>query len=297
MKITLVITNPGGKNLVFLTNSLKTLSLEEAIDKAKTNSLDNLFVIKGKYGEYLRGVPNKSENDNLNTLSVTASDIMSFVNHTRHFKSTDAISLHTAQHISSIIESGKPFLETTEGDKAFVSVVRDVIKLHSSIIIQTAKEFDIDSYLLGAIIIDETVRMSQFEEIQDKYLLKLLGRNVSVGVAQVKLETANGLIKNELYNPNPDDTEIPFSGNLRKADREHLYEYVIQPKHNICFAAARIRGLIKEWSKYIDISNMPEILGTLYHRSYVAPYAHPGPNDRGTQIADEFYLLANKWLY
>lgn len=214
MKITLVVTNPSGKNLVFLTNSLHALSLAETIGKAKTNSFDNLFVVNGTYGEYL-----------------------------------------------------------------------------------AAKEFDIDPYLLGAILIDENVRMSPFEEIQDKFLLQLLGRNVSVGVAQVRLETANGLIKNELYNPNPDDAKLPFSGNLRKADREYLYEYVVQPKHNIRFATARIRGLIKEWSKYIDISGMPEILGTLYHRSYVVPHAHPDPNDRGTQIADEFYPLANKWLY
>lgn len=297
MKITLVVTNPSGKNLVFLTNSLHALSLAEAIGKAKTNSFDNLFVVNGTYGEYLRAIPNSSKKDNLDSLSVTASDIIAFANRTRHFQSTDAISLYAAQYIASIIEQGKPFIESVDGDKAFVSIVRDTIKTHSKIILQAAKEFDIDPYLLGAILIDENVRMSPFEEIQDKFLLQLLGRNVSVGVAQVRLETANSLIKNELYNPNPDDAKLPFSGNLRKADREYLYEYVIQPKHNIHFAAAHIRELIKEWSKYIDISGMPEILGTLYHRSYVVPHAHPGPNDRGTQITDEFYPLANKWLY
>lgn len=56
MKITLVVTNPSGKNLVFLTNSLHALSLAEAIGKAKTNSFNNLFVVNGTYGEYLRAI-------------------------------------------------------------------------------------------------------------------------------------------------------------------------------------------------------------------------------------------------
>ncbi|MCR4263557.1 MAG: hypothetical protein NUV98_02455 [Candidatus Roizmanbacteria bacterium] len=120
MKISLVVTNSRRKSLVFVSDSFKTLSLEETLTKATSASFDNLFVVKGSYGEYL------------------------------------------------------------------------------------------------------------------------------VGVAQVKLETANGLIKG--------------------------------------------------WSKYIDISGMPEILGTLYHRSYVSPHAHPKPNKRGSQISEEFYALATRWL-
>lgn len=96
MKITLVITNPSGKNLAFLTDSLHVLSLTEAIGKAKATSLNNLFVVNGTYGEYLRAIPNSSEKDNLDSLSVTAADIMAFANRTRHFQSTDAISLYAA---------------------------------------------------------------------------------------------------------------------------------------------------------------------------------------------------------
>ena len=152
----------------------------------------------------------------MDTLSVTVVDIMAYANHTRHFKSTDAISLYTAQYNASILEQDKPFIETVNGDKMFVFSVRDIIKSHSKIILQAAKEFDIDPYLLGAILIDEIVRLSPFEEIRDKFLLQLIGRNVSVGIAQIKLETANDLIKRGLYNPNTDDIKLPFSGNLRK---------------------------------------------------------------------------------
>lgn len=296
MKIALVVTNSRRKSLVFLSDSLKTLSFEETLGKVKSTKLDNLFVVKGTYGEYVRSVPNTSEKDNLDTLSVTAAEIMAYANHTRHFNSTDAISLYAAQYSASILEQGKPFIETIDGDKAFVSAVRDTVKSYSKIILQAAKEFDIDPYLLGAILIDEIVRMAPFEEVWDKFLLKLLGRNVSVGVAQVKLETANGLIKNGLYNPNPDDTKLPFSGNLRKQDREYLYEYVVEPKYNLRFAAAYIRGMINAWSKYIDLSKRPEIIGTLYAQGYGTPKTNPVSIKRGDQIAVEFYELAKKWL-
>ena len=161
---------------------------------------------------------------------------------------------------------GKAFIETINGDKSiYLRSARSYPGLNASIITQAARASDIDRYLLGAIIIDEIIRRSPFEEIQDKLLLDLLGRNVSVGVAQIKLETANELIKIGLYNPNPDDKKLPFSGNLKSeivnisismslcqgtifVSRRHLYD-----------------GVIRLWSRYVDLSNRPEIIGTLYH--------------------------------
>ena len=43
-------------------------------------------------------------------------------------------------------------------------------------------------------------------------------------------------------------------GVLSNFKREHLYEYLIQPKHNIRFAAAFAQGLINDWAKEIDLS-------------------------------------------
>ncbi|MFY9462839.1 MAG: DUF1402 family protein [Candidatus Sungiibacteriota bacterium] len=83
---------------------------------------------------------------------------------------------------------------------------------------------------------------------------------------------------------------------IRKTSRSHLYTYVVQPQHSIFFAAARMRKLIDEWQKYVNISKSPDIIASLYSLKGKTPHAHPQPNDRGLQIANEFYPLAKKWL-
>lgn len=296
MKIILVVTNTCGKNLVFVSDLLKTLSLDEAIRAADKGLFQNVYSVNGISGAYLRSTPNISEKDNLDTLSVTAADIIAYANRARHFQSTDAISMYAAHYISSLLESGVPFIETTDGDKAFVDRVRETITPHAKSITQAAKEFDIDPYLLGAIIIDEVVRLGPFEDIRDVFLLNLLGRNVSVGIAQVKLETANNVTKKGLYNPNPKDKKLPFRGVLSNKDREYLYRYVVEPNHNIRFAAAYIRDIINVWAKYIDLTKRPEIIATLYSKGYGDPKSNPITSKRGTQIVEEFYPLVKKWI-
>ncbi|MBI4600069.1 DUF1402 family protein [Candidatus Uhrbacteria bacterium] len=123
----------------------------------------------------------------------------------------------------------------------------------------------------------------------------LVGLNTSAGVAQVKLATANSVIRSGRYNPNPDDPTLPF-GKLTLSACKQLYVYVKQSKHSIFFAAAVIRGFIDEWRAYVDLSKRPEIIGTLYHLPSRAPHAAPIPDKRGRQIADEFYPLAKQWL-
>ena len=176
----------------------------------------------------------------------------------------------------------------------FVFSVRDIIKSHSKIILQAAKEFDIDPYLLSNFI-DEIVASLHLKKYETNFCCNLLVE-MFVGIAQIKLETANDLIKRGLYNPNTDDIKLPFSGNLRKKDLEYLYGYVAQPKHNICFVAAFIRSIVTVWSKYIDLSARPEIIGTLYSQGYGDPKINSTSIKRGDQIASEFYTLAKKWL-
>lgn len=124
----------------------------------------------------------------------------------------------------------------------------------------------------------------------------IVGLNISVGIAQVKIDTANQLIKRSLYNPNPNDKKLPFVGVLSNSDRKYLYKYLIQPKHNIRFAAALIRAFIDDWKKEIDLSEKSEILATLYHLPYRKPHSKPEADKRGNQIAIEFYEYAKKWI-
>lgn len=296
MNIILVIASARRRNVVFISDSLKALSLQETIREVSSGMIENLFVVRGKYRTYVRSVPNTSNKDNLDARSVSVADIIEHAQSIRRTQNTSPIGTFTARYAASFKGKGGPLLKPTGEHNVRIVDVKNTLIPHTQIIMQAAKEFNIDPYLLGAILIDEIARMAPFEHIVDFLGLHMLRRNVSVGLAQVKLETANGLIKKGLYHPNPDDKKLPFTGTLSNKNREHLYKYVIKPKHNIRFAAARIRDLINEWSQERDISGMPEVLGTLYHRSYVNPHANPMPNDRGKQIAKEFYRFAKRWL-
>lgn len=296
MKITLVVTNARSKSQVFVSDSLKVLSLQEAFLHADSGTLEDFFVVRGSYGKYLRSAPNALEKDNLDNVSVSAADIIRYANQTKHAQSTDAISNYTARYFASLTEEGGPFLKPVGDHKALIADVKSALISQATIIAQAAKEFDIDKYLLGAILIDEIARMDPFEDIIEFLGLTIIGRNVSVGVAQVKLETANSMIKKDLYHPNQDDKKLPFMGTLSNKDREHLYQYVIEPKHNIRFAAAFIRSVIDVWAKHTDMREQPEIIATLYSKGYGDPKPNPVASERGTQIIKEFYPFAKKWL-
>ena len=295
MQIILVATDSKTKSVVFVSDTGQVFSLEKIVHLIHSKSLEGVYIVRGRYGEYIRSTPNNALEDNLDTLSVSGRDIISYANQTKHAVSTPPISAYLEHYLASLAE-GKPFIVPIGQKKVLVADIKSKFIPHISLIITTAKEFNVDRYLLGAILIDEIARLHPFEEILDLLGLKILGRNVSVGVAQVKLETANGLIKKGLYNPNPDDKELPFSRTLSNKNREHLYQYVIQPKHNIRFAAAFIQSLIEVWAIHIDITKRLEIIATLYSIGYGDPKMNPVASKAGAQIIEEFYPLAKKWL-
>jgi len=107
----------------------------------------------------------------------------------------------------------------------------------------------------------------------------VLGANVSVGIAQIKIETANDLTKKDFYNPNPDDKKLPFK-RMSSDNRSYLYSYLVKPKHNISFAGAFIRHVIDFWSSHIDLNERLEIIATLYHIGYGIPKKNPESDKR-----------------
>jgi len=296
MKLSLIITNTRRKSEIFLSNTFKMKTLDGLTKSVEDDEVDGVSVVVTKHGQYIRSLPNSTREDNIDSKSVTASDVLAFVNKTRNFNSTDAISKYYAEYTASVLESGEPFIATYDGYKAFSSQVRDLIKSHKKLFESAGKKFNVDQYLLVALVIDEVTRLFAFEALLDKSLLNLIGRNVSVGIAQIKLETANSLMAKGYYNPNPDDKKLPIKGVIANADRRYLFEYVVEPKHNINFQAALISEFIDTWSKHIDLSDRPEILATLYHLEYRKPRSNPESDERGNQIAVEFYELAKKLL-
>ena len=288
MKIILVVTDSRKKNLIFVTNKFQTLSLDEAINLAKDNKIEGVHVVGRSSSTYLRTDKRVPKSWELESLSIPG-----------YLLTSSPINIPAVNDFLKLyhesLRKDMNLLRLENGQLAPVEQVKVKLASHRNSIFDAAKKFDIDPYLIGSILIDEIARFIPYENIYEKLKGDVVGFNASVGVGQVKIDTAYGLIKAGYYNPNPNDSKLSFK-RLNQGTRRYLYNYLTDPKHNIFFVAAKIRQLIDEWQKFIDLKKKPEIIATLYSRSYKAPHSDPKPNDRGLQIVEEFYILANEYL-
>ncbi len=294
MKFILVVTDSHGKNLAFVSRELQTLSLSEATEAVRRGDVAGAYVVERKTGAYIRSKISVPKLEQFEKLSISSKRLFSFTNDARNTVSTPALSRYVELYIESV-RDGQDFIVPIDQPKVLSAAVKEKLAPQRTNIFAAAKAFEIDPYLLGAILIDEIARMKPFEEITDALGPYVLGTDTTIGIAQVRISTANNLIKKGAYNPNPEDASLPFK-KLTHFNYIHLFNYLIQPKHNIFFSAAFIWSLINEWSKKIDLAKRPEIIATLYHRGYVAPHNDPAPDERGSQIAEEFHMLAKRWL-
>ena len=69
MKVSLVLTNSSGKTEYIVTDNMNLLSLTEAITSIKR--LENIVVVNGRFGPYLRSIRNNFRDDNLDAISIT----------------------------------------------------------------------------------------------------------------------------------------------------------------------------------------------------------------------------------
>src|SRR3989338_4986625 len=294
MKFVLVVTDTRGKNLAFVSRELQTLSLIEATETVRRGDVAGAYVVERKTGTYIRTKASVPKMDQFEKLSISSKLLFSYTNDARHAISTPALSRYVELYLESV-RDGQDFIVPIGQPKVLSAAVKEKFTPQRAIVFTAAETFGIDPNLLGAILIDEIARLKPFEEITDALGPYILGTDTTIGIAQVRISTANNLIKKGAYNPNPEDTELPFK-KLTHLGCIHIFNYLIQPKHNISFAAAFIRSLINEWSKKIDLAKRPEIIATLYHRGYVTPHSEPAPDERGNQIAEDFYTLAKRWV-
>lgn len=294
MKIILVATDNRGKNLVFVSDALRAYSLSEAIRLAQEGKLKNIYPVRRGSGVYLRIKTNVSKKDQLEALAISSHRLFASLDDVNYAGTTPSLGKYLRLYKGAVVQD-QPYIRIAKRPDVVKRSVKAKLQPHKNLIFAAAKKFNIDPHLLGAIIIDEIVRMNPFEEIINKLLTFFVGANTSAGVAQVKIDTARGLIAAGYYNPNPNDSKLSPK-NIRNTSRAHLYQYVKEPKHSISFAAARMRGLIDEWRGSVDLHEVPEIIATLYSRTRVDPHPGPEPNDRGLQIVKEFYPLAQEWL-
>lgn len=164
-----------------------------------------------------------------------------------------------------------------------------------------AAESGVDPSLVAAILLDEYNRRGPEDSIQDleaRFIIAYEGwlestevflwesmfgdlDTTSFGDAQMNLGTAEDLVENGYVDEPADWDSDRLDSKLRLTTNSQMAPYLV---------AGRLRQTIDHWSNGgVDISNMPDILGTLYSigltgQSGVNP--DPRPNPRGTQIAE-----------
>lgn len=297
MRIILVVTNSGKKSFVFVADDLRARSLKEAMDFAVKGALGAVHIVKAKIGKYLRSSPNAQSADNLDTMSVTAHRVVKAVD------KLDSIIFYPAFRMYWKLQQAYLRRLQRQGKKIIVvdgylatpkDLVIETLLKHRKYIFVAARRFSIDPYTLGAIMIDEYARISMLDVLTDEVLLTL--HDPSVGIAQVTIETARSLIKQGYYNPNPEDSALSEK-NIDTASRSHLYAYVVQPKHNVHFAAAKIRERIDFWSPRLDIAHRSDMIQYTYARGNKVTLEQLRQLDaRARQTRREFYPLAKQIL-
>lgn len=297
MKIILVATGAKGKNVVFVSDALKVFALGETVRLAKDGNIENVYAVDGRSGAYVRTKPHTNKAERLEQLSVSPHQLFASANDASFAMSTPALARYLKLYERALEEESGPYIVIGGHRKITKDAAKAKLTSHKGYIFEAAEKFNVDPYLLGAILIDEIARFLPFEGVGEALLVFFVGKNASGGIAQVKVETARGLIQDGYYNPDPGDQMLSVE-RIKKTSRAHLYQYVKEPKYSIFFAAARIRELIDRWKVATDIHERPNIIATLYSftDSKHTPHANPQPSNRGLQIASEFYELAKEWL-
>ena len=297
MKIILAIGNARGRNIAFVTDNLSVYSSTEAIDLVKAGKIKGLYVAKRSGISYLRSSPGHANSALLDDVTIPVSKLLKSSTHTSNILALSAMDTYWglyATQLKSTTVAGSTVMVVDGKDFTTKERVRAKILKNRDIIFSASEQFKIDPYLLGGILIDEIVRLSPFENIIDKIALTVLDKDVSVGIGQVKLETARQLIKSGYYNPNQEDIKLNIQ-NISEASRSYLYTYVIDEKNNIYFSAAYIRSLVDSWSSVAKAALVPEIIATLYSL-YRKPHPNPVSSERGLQIVADYVPMAREIL-
>ena len=169
-------------------------------------------------------------------------------------------------------------------------------------IIDAGNKFGVDPHLIAAILVDEISRIDLWDRLQDGVARRVIAaqgrrqRNLikvwqllcreeigtqSFGLAQMNVNSLKDLIRKGLV-------ELP------EGSHPHCIEGVLGMLEDVdlvpMLVGAQIRYTIDHWGQAdVDISDRPEICGTLYSIGLSGSrgvHAHPEPNPRGSQIAE-----------
>lgn len=269
--------------------------MKNLLVQVEKGRLDFLHRVRSKWGTYVRSDPNVSQADNLDARSLSYRKLLRAKNDIRIIVKHPAFSFYWKLYSA--------YLRRLQATEEIITVdgylwtpkrlVVEKVARHKTTILRAASSFSIDPHTLGAIVIDEVTRFSGLDFLEDP--TAFIGRDTTVGISQIRIETARGLIKAGYYNPNPHDPELSPT-RIDKASKAHLYQYLIQPKHNIYFAAGRIMEIIDFWSPHIDISQRTDMIQFAYARGEISLEQLMRLDDRARQTREEFYPLARTIL-
>ena len=162
-----------------------------------------------------------------------------------------------------------------------------VIQQNAAFIKLAAREFAVAPAIVGAVMYQEQATNVNFVDYLADYVGGLVGVNTSIGVAQIRIDTAAALEKHyPSLNPLEEKSSI--------VDRRIvLVERLKDPLTNIRYAAAKISFTQNRWKEAgFDITSKPDILGTLYNiedvYNPVTPHDQPAPSDFGSGVARNY---------
>ena len=282
MKILIALADSTGKNIAFITDDLVTRTLEEIISLVQKKVIEGVHVVSTEHGPYVRANRNETKTDNLDFLSVPAADFLEELKQEGHSQAAERFRQLLEKRLREQADPSK-IIYLDDRARGTRNQIFNRLKPLAPDILAAAKEYNIDPSTLAAILIDEYPRSGPDDllDILGKYSL----RDTSIGLAQIKKSTARGIVSDGYYEDVSDD--------ISDSD---LYDLLAEDKTSIRFAAAFLKREIDLWKPYIDLSDRPEILGTLYSLPKVAPHGKPKQNDRGKQIKGKLYPLATEAL-
>lgn len=177
--------------------------------------------------------------------------------------------------------------------------VKQLLTENKDLIYSSAVFFNVQPRLIAAIIYAERTLNVNWMEGQLDLLLAKAGYSSSIGIGQIKIHTAEWIEK-KLHDP----TSKYYLGDVYRSylskskSRDELIIRLEYPKWNIEYLAAYIAMFCHRWlNDGFDISNRPDIIGTLYSlgpyrvsdSSERKPHGNPKSNHFGEETAKVYY--------
>jgi len=123
---------------------------------------------------------------------------------------------------------------------------RSILLEHKNEIVEASKSFGIAPRLLASIVYAEhSLNVKPSEDILDK-VLALSGYNSSIGVAQIKVETARWICK-QLENRSSMFSNSAGVSTFGKESSNDFVEQLSEPKTNLVYAAAYVSMILNVW--------------------------------------------------